>query len=83
MDYIAVSIRLLLQFHSNDRFSKNYVRDGGSKRTRHLRRMNASNHLKRAVSSLTRGKMGLGSAVIAKDRSQCLFSVVVDRGGQV
>jgi hypothetical protein len=33
--------------------------------------MNASNHLRRSVSSSTRGTMVLGSAITVKDRIQC------------
>jgi len=45
----------------------------------HLLRMNAPNHLRYPISSVTGGKRGLGSAITAKDRLQCLFKEV---GGQ-
>ena len=38
--------------------------------------MNASNHLRRAVSSLTRERKGPSSAITTKDRLQCLFRVL-------
>src|SRR5258706_15372759 len=75
MDYVAVGIRSLLQFDSSDRFSKNYA--GRSKRTLHLPRMNASNHLRCAVSSLTREAKGIVSVIAAKDRLQFLIKVLV------
>lgn len=37
--------------------------------------MNASNHLRPVISSLKRERKGLGSAITAKDRLQCLFGV--------
>ena len=40
-------------------------------------RMNASNHLRRAVSSLTRGIKGIVLAINAKDELQFLFRVLV------
>ena len=57
------------------------LRKGGSKRTGYLPCMNASNHLRRAVSSLTRENMRLGSAITANDRPQCLLKVLVECGG--
>ena len=47
----------------------------------HLLRMNSSNHLRRANSSLMGDKMGLGPTMTAKDRLQCLFRVLVECGG--
>ena len=44
--------------------------------------MNASNHLRCAVSSLMKGKAGLGSAMTAKDRLQFLFGVLVEYDGR-
>jgi len=41
--------------------------------------MNAENELRSAVSSLARGKKGLGSAITAKGRLQCLFRVLVGK----
>ena len=35
--------------------------------------MNASSHLRRAVSSLAMGNIGLGSAIAAEDSIQCSF----------
>jgi hypothetical protein len=56
------------------------VRKGGSKRAGHLPRVNASNHLRRAVSSLAREKTGLGSDITARCRLQCLIGVLVECG---
>ena len=42
--------------------------------------MNASNHLRRAVSSLTRGIKGIVLAINAKDGLQFLFRVLVQLG---
>src|SRR5258706_1731389 len=75
MDYVAVGIRSLLQFDSSDRFSKNYA--GRSKGTPHLPRMNASNHLRCAVSSLTRGAKGIVTAISMQDQFQFVFRVLV------
>ena len=72
MECVAVSIRLLLQFHSDDPFSKNYAR-----RIPHLPRINASNHSRRAVSSLTREEMGIILAIGVKVGCQFAFRVPV------
>ena len=75
MNYAAVDIRLLLQFHSDDRFSKN-IR-GHTKRIPHLLRMNASNHSRRADSSLTREAKGIVLAIKVKDKFQFVLRVLV------
>ena len=75
----AVSLRLLLQFDSGNRFSRNYAME----RIPHLPRMNASNHLRRAVSSLTREAKGIVFAINMKDRFQFAFWVLVGCSGQV
>ena len=80
-DYVAFSIRLLFQFHSDGRFSRNYAMS--RKRTLYLPRMNASNDLRRAVSSLTREEKGFSSAIAARDKLQFLFRVLAGCGGQV
>ena len=49
----------------------------------HLPRMNASNHLRRAVSSLARERQALIPSITMKDRLQCLFKVLVGCSGQV
>ena len=54
-----------------------------NKRTPHLPRMNASNHLRHAVSSLTREEKGIVSVITAKDKLQFLFRVLVGCSGQV
>ena len=66
----SVGIRLLLQFHSDDWFSKNTRRR--SKRIPHLLRMNTSNHSSRAVSSLTREVKGIVLTISVK----CVFEFV-------
>ena len=78
VSYVAVSYCFLLELHSDNRVSRNYVmkaaREPGT-----LPVMNPSNHLRRAISSLTGDKMGLGSATTAEDMRQCLFRVLVER----
>ena len=49
----------------------------------YLPRMNASNHLRRAVSSLTRETKGIVLAITAKDELQFLFRVIVGCRRQV
>ena len=49
----------------------------------YLLRMNASNHLRRAVSSLTREKKGIVLAITEKDKLQFLLRVLVGCNGQV
>ena len=75
MTCAAVGIRLLLQFHSDDLFSKNMR--GRSKRVPHLLRMNASNQMRRADSSLTREAKGIVLAIKVKDKFQFVFRVLV------
>ena len=82
-DYVAASIRSLFQFHSDDQFSSSYAMDAASKRTPHLLRMNASNHLRHAISSLTRETKVVVMAITAKDKFQFLFRVLVGCSGQV
>ena len=62
VDNAAVGIHLLLQFDSDDdRFSKHHLMDAA--RALHLPRINASNHLRRAISSLAREKKALAPSI--------------------
>ena len=79
--YGTVSIHNLLEFQSDYRFSRNYVMEAGTEP--HLLRINCSNHLRRADSSLMGDKMGLSSSMTAEDRLQCLFRVLLNPVGEI
>ena len=51
--------------------------------TPYLPRMNASHHLRHAVSSLTRERKVIVMAITVKDKLQILFRVLVGCSGQV
>ncbi len=78
---VAVNIRLLLQLHFDDRLVG--VTRSGQPETTHLPRMNASNHLRRAVSSSMGEKRGFVSAIIAKERLRCLLRLLVECGWDI